>query len=239
MSDNESAATVLVVAEGGRLEIVLNRPDRKNAVTAELAAELEAAFAEAAARDDIGCILLRGAGGAFCSGLDLKAGGDGPFVPPTDAWIAAHVARYRCGVPVVVALERYAINAGAALALSAEIVVAGESSFLQTSEIALGMAAPMCQAWLHLRHSTAVGDRLTLLGDRVGAAELLRLGLATEVVADDQVLARARELADRIAAHPPAGRAAIAGTWRRLRGELDDPAAWFRGIAGRGEQVAR
>lgn len=225
--------TVQVVADGARLEIVLNRPERKNAVTAELAEALGAAFAEAAERADVGCILLRGAGGAFCSGLDLKVEGDGPFVPPTDAWIAAHVARYRCNVPLVVALERYAINAGAALALSAEIVVAGESSFLQTSEIALGMAAPMCQAWLHLRHNAAVGDRLTLLGDRVPALELLRLGLVTEVVADDQVLTRARELADRIAGHPPAGRAAIAATWRRLRGELDDPAAWFRTMAGR------
>jgi len=225
--------TVTVSVVGRLADITLNRPARKNAVTAELAAGLAGAFDDVAGRDDIGCILLSGAGGAFCSGLDLKVEGDGPFVPPTDAWIAAHVARYRCRVPVVVALERFAINAGAALALSAEVVVAGESSFLQTSEIALGMAAPMCQAWLHLRHSAAVGDRVTLLGDRVPADELLRLGLATEVVADELVLPRARELADRIAAHPAAGHAAIAATWRRLRGELDDPAAWFRGVAGR------
>lgn len=224
---------VQVSLDGGRLEIVLNRPERKNAVNSELAVALGEAFDEASRRDDIGCILLRGAGGAFCSGLDVAAPGAAPVAAPVDAWIAAHVARYRCRVPVVVALERYAINAGAALALSAEIVVAGESSFLQTSEIALGMAAPMCQAWLHLRHSPAAGDRLTLLGDRVPAAELLRLGVATEVVADDHVLVRARELADRIAAHPAAGRAAIATTWRRLRGELDDPSAWFRGVAGR------
>ncbi|MEQ1702315.1 MAG: enoyl-CoA hydratase/isomerase family protein [Ilumatobacteraceae bacterium] len=229
--------TVLVSVADGRMDIVLHRPERRNAVNAELAEALAAASSNAAARADIGCILLSGAGGAFCSGLDVAAPGAAPVTPPVDAWIAAHVARYRCNVPVVVALERYAINAGAALALCAEVVVAGESSFLQTSEIALGMAAPMCQAWLHLRHSAAVGDRLTLLGDRVPAAELLRLGLATEVVADDLVLTRARELADRIAGHPAAGRAAIAATWRRLRGELDDPSAWFRSMAGRAQSA--
>lgn len=218
---------------GSRLEIVLNRPERKNAVTAAMSGALTDAFEHAATNPDIGCILLRGAGGAFCSGMDLKDAGADLVNEPIDAWIAAHVARARCRLPVVVALERYAINAGAALVLSAEVVVAGESSFLQTSEIAMGVAAPMCQAWLHLRHSPAVGDRLTLLADRVPAAELLRLGVVTEVVADEVVLTRARELADRIAGYPPAGREAIAGAWRRVRGELDDPSTWFRGVAGR------
>ena len=69
----------------------------------------------------------------------------------------------------------------------------------------MGVAAPMCQAWLHLRgHNPAVADRLTFLADRVPASE--RCGWARRVVADDQVVPRVRELADRIAGYPPSGR---------------------------------
>ena len=117
------------------------------------------------------------------------------------------------------------------LALAADVVVAGRGSFLQVSEIAMGVAAPMCQAWLHLRHSPALGDRITLLGDRIPAAELLRMGVVAEVVDDEQVVERAEQLADRIAGHPAAGRTAVARVWDRLRGRLDDPDAWFVALA--------
>ena len=102
----------------------------------------------------------------------------------------------------------------------------GEGAFLQIAEIKLGMAAPRNVAWLALRHSEAVAARICLLGDRVGAAELLRLGVATEVVADDQVLARARELAQTIAGYPAQGITAVKQGLRaaHTRGA---PEAWF------------
>ncbi|MGB8858112.1 MAG: enoyl-CoA hydratase/isomerase family protein [Ilumatobacteraceae bacterium] len=227
-------AEVLVERVGHRADIVLNRPERKNAVTAALATQLREAILSADADPSVGAIVLRGAGGSFCSGIDLKVAGAGLVDEPLDAWVEVHIALHACRVPIVVALERFAINAGAALALAGHVVVAGESSFLQVSEITMGVAAPMCQAWLHLRHSAAVGDRLTLLADRVPAAELLRLGLVTEVVPDAEVIARATELAERIAAYPVEGRAAVQATWRLLRSEPADPAAWFRTlVAGR------
>jgi enoyl-CoA hydratase/carnithine racemase len=65
----------------------------------------------------------------------------------------------------------------------------------------------------------------------VPASELLRLGVVTEVVADERVVERTHELADRIAGYPPAGRAGVAGVWQRLRGTLDDPEAWFAALA--------
>jgi 2-(1,2-epoxy-1,2-dihydrophenyl)acetyl-CoA isomerase len=218
---------------GGRLEIVLNRPARRNAVTPALSHALRDAVVAAGDDPDVGCVVLRGAGGTFCSGLDLGDPGAAPGDPAARAaWVAVHQAIHRSPVPMVVALERFAINAGAALALAADLVVAGESAVLQVGEIALGLAAPMCQAWLHLRHAPAVGDRVTLLGDRIAAPELLRLGLVTEVVADDAVVERARALADRIAGHPAEGRRAIRSTWVRLRGGPPDPDAWFAAVAG-------
>lgn len=213
---------VLIERHGLRVDVVLNRPERKNAITASLAAELRDAFVSLAEEADLGCILLRGAGGAFCSGMDLKAAGVDLSAEPIDAWLEVHQAINRCQVPIVVGLERYAINAGAALAFSADLVVAGESSFLQVSEIAMGVGAPMCQAWLHLRHSAAVGSRVTLLGDRIAAPELLRLGLVSEVVADELVLTRVAEMADRIAGHPTRGRQAVGAIWRMVRSTADD-----------------
>jgi enoyl-CoA hydratase/carnithine racemase len=85
----------------------------------------------------------------------------------------------------------------------------------------------MCAAWLHLRFAPSVADRLVYLADRVPAAELLRLGVVTEIVADALVVERARELADRIAGYPVRGRVAMNKKWKELRGELADPAAWF------------
>jgi len=197
---------VLVERSGARVNIVLNRPERKNSVTAGLAVELRDALRSVNSDPGVGCVVLQGAGGFFCSGVDLKAAGDGQKPAPLAAWPSVHAELYRCGAPVVVALEKYAINAGAALALAAHVVVAGETSFMQVSEIAIGVAP---------------------------APELLRLGVVTEVVADDGVLERANELADRIAAYPATGREGIARTWRNLRGVIDDPDAWFSSLVAR------
>ena len=134
-----SEQNVIVERVGSRLDIVLNRPDRKNSITQQLAVELRDAFLNVPS--EAGCILLSGSGGAFCSGIDLKIAGADLKNEPLTAWVEVHAAIYKCRVPVVVALERYAINAGAALALAANIVVAGESSFLQVGEIAMGVPA--------------------------------------------------------------------------------------------------
>ena len=165
MTTTPVGADLLVERFGARADIVLNRPERRNAVTRSLASQLKAAIVEAANDVEVRAIVLRGAGGCFCSGMDLKAAGDDLADEPRDTWTQVHAAIYECQTPIVVALERFAINAGAALVLAADLTVAGEGAFLQVSEIAMGVAAPMNQAWLHLRHSPAVAGRVTLIGD--------------------------------------------------------------------------
>lgn len=228
-----SDGTVRIERHGARADIVLNRPERKNAITHDLTVELRDAVLALSADESINCMLLRGEGGVFCSGIDLKASGDGTRPGPMPVWPEVHAALYSSPKPVVVALEKYAINAGAALALAAPVVVAGETSFLQVGELAIGVAAPMCAAWLHLRHAPAVADRLVYLADRVPAPELLRLGVVTEVVDDADVVARATEIADRIAGYAPAGMRAMNDKWSTLRGRIDDPVAWFTQLLAR------
>lgn len=194
--------------------IELHRPHRKNAIVAPMLDELTAHVEAASASDSTGVVLLCGAGGAFCSGLDLTEYNADP--PP--AWLptasrslkAAHVALGACPKPVVVALERFAINGGAAFALAGDLIVAGRDAWLQVGEARLGMNAPMNLAWLVARYPMATVLQIVLPGARLTGGDLLRLGIAHEVVDDDQVRVRAEALAAEIASFP-------AGSARRLK----------------------
>lgn len=200
---------VLTERHDGWAELILNRPDRRNAVHGPLAQALLEQLRALNADPDPRVIVLRGAGGALCSGLDLKAFAAEP--PPdwvsgfSALWHQVHLALLESPKVLVVALERFAINGGAALALAGDLLVVGQGAFLQVAEVQLGMAAPKNVAWLALRHHEALAARLTLLGDRWDAPTLLREGIATEVVPDDEVVARAQAIAQRIAGFPPQG----------------------------------
>lgn len=221
--------TVLIERHTGWAELALNRPAQRNAIDTAMARELGDAIADIEADDGIQVVVLRGAEGAFSSGLDLKAiqaNTDPAGATFADLWLRVHQGLMTSGKVWIVALERHAINGGAALALAGDWLVCGESAFLQIAEIKLGMAAPRNVAWLALRHSEAVAARLCLLGDRVGAAELLRLGIATEVRADDAVIARARELAQTISAYPAQGISAVKRGLRAAHTRRS-PGDWF------------
>lgn len=229
-----STAVVLLERHEGWAEIVLNRPERRNAIDGPLADGLLDALAAVQADATIRAVVLRGAGGAFCSGLDLTAFNATPkpdWVAGFGAtWRRVHVALASLRAVLLVALERHAINGGAALALAGDLSVCGESAFLQVAEIRLGMPAPNNLAWLRMRHPEAVAARLVLTGDRVGAAELLRLNVVTEVVPDATVLDRCRERAVAIAAFPAEGVARIKPAMRAasVGGSIED---WFASFA--------
>lgn len=188
-------------------EVILNRPERKNAIVGPMGRELATGIAMLGADPEVQAIVLRGAGGSFCSGLDLAAFNDAPepeWLPDFPSiWRGAHRALFDCATPIVGALERYAINGGAALAIACDYLVVGEEAFLQVGEVQIGMAAPYNMAWLNLRHSEAVIAQVALVGDRVKGPELLRLGLATSCVPDAQVQEEAAALAKRMAGFPP------------------------------------
>ena len=123
------------IAHEGWGEVVMNRPDVKNAINGPLGEGLAAALNRANEDPEINVVVLRGAGGAFCSGLDLKAFNAEPepewLARFNQIWRGAHRALFECQKPIIGALERYAINGGAALALAADLLVAGESAYVQ------------------------------------------------------------------------------------------------------------
>lgn len=209
---------VTLAHNDGWAEVMLNRPERKNSLTGPLADDMIEALESLVDDADTRVVVIGGAGGAFCSGLDLaefQADEPAPWVAGFgELWGRAHELLFALSQPIITAVERYSINGGSALALAGDICIVGEKTFMEVSEARMGMAAPRNLFWLNQRHSEAVVARLTLLGDRVPGPELLRLGLATEMVADDQVLPRARELATQLAGYPAGGLAAIKSGYR-------------------------
>ncbi len=190
----------------GVATVELNRPHRRNAVIGPLLDAMAAGLDTASADESVQAVLLCGAGGAFCSGLDL----DEYNADPPPAWLAtsgesnagAHRALAECAVPIVVALERYAINGGAAYALAGDVMVVGENAWLQVGEMLQGLPAPMNMAWLTLRHSPAVTARVLYTGERIPGADLKAMGVAHRVVTDEDVRAESLALAQRIASAP-------------------------------------
>jgi len=222
---------VLTERRGAVAHVILNRPERRNALTGPLADGLLAALRAVSADDDVSVIVVRGAGGAFCSGLDLKEFGADPrpeWVPEFgQIWRAVHETIFNCPKIIVGALERAAVNGGAALALAMDFLVAGDNAFLQVGEIQQGMAAPMNTAWLLLRHSEAVAARVALFGDRLNGAKLVELGLAFVSVPDDDVVVETEALANRLAEHDRGGICRIKTSLRAGGPSGGDAAAWF------------
>ncbi|MDE2361689.1 MAG: enoyl-CoA hydratase/isomerase family protein [Hyphomicrobiales bacterium] len=197
---------IIVERHEGWAEIVFNRPERRNAIDLAFAQQFLAALEGLNGDENLRAVVLSGAGGFYCSGLDLKA-----FVPPPPwreefnvIWRGVHTALIDSPKALIVALQGGAINGGAALAFAGDLVVAGRSSFIQVGELQLGMPIPYNTSWLVLKHGEAAALRFCMMADRVGAEDLLRLGIATEIVEEAAAPARAREIAARIAGWPAA-----------------------------------
>jgi enoyl-CoA hydratase/carnithine racemase len=191
--------TVLLRRTGDVAEVSLNRPSRRNALSSEAIAELTGVL-RSFAGTDVGAVLLRGEQDFFCAGLDRTE--FDTHAAPLEGWIAAHEALAELDAPVVACLLGGAINAGAALVLAADLIVAGEGAYLQIMEAAIGMVPTVNAAWLALRYPASVGLQLALSGRRFPGPELHRLGVAAEVAPDGETLVRAREVAARLAAFP-------------------------------------
>ena len=126
---------------------------------------------------------------------------------------------------MVVALERYAINGGAALALAADYVVAGEQSFLQVGEVKIGMAAPYNMAWMSLRHPESVIAEVALIGDKLGSEDMMRLNLVNRIASDNEVVQSARALCETIGGYPEGATRKLKNSLRASRDK--DADQWF------------
>ncbi|MEH6557982.1 MAG: enoyl-CoA hydratase/isomerase family protein [Oceanicoccus sp.] len=192
---------VKVEQHGGVGELVLNRPQQRNSLIGPLVWELTEGLQILMADTDCHVIVIRGAEGYFCAGLDLKAFSADP-VPEWKSefqqdWMNFHRQVFACDKPIIGALEGFAIAGGSALAFSCDFLVVGETSFLHVAEVERGMMAPINIFWLSVRYSYQLALKMALLGERHYGAELVRLGVADRCVADAEVVTVARAMAAR------------------------------------------
>ncbi len=219
MSD---AALVRVERYGARGELVLNRPERKNALTGPLVQQLRAGLEKLAGDPSVAVILIRGEGGTLCAGLDLDAFGAAP--PPPwrarfqDDWADFHAAMWACPKMTIGVLEGHAIAGGSSLALSCDLLVAGETARFHVAEVRMGMGAPINVLWLQLKYGAARALEMAGAGQPYTGAELAARGMAVRAVPTGQVVDEARAYADLLAQNKAAGVASVKATIRHLTG---------------------
>ena len=199
---------VRVERHEGVQHVQLDRPDRLNAVSDELYADLDAALSEVTQDPSTRAILLSGAGRAFCAGADLKAHRSRSRTPAERrayVWAGQRACRMlrTAPVPVVAAVHGHAIGAGAELALSADVIVCADDLGLAFPEVGLGtfVGGGLSQR-LPLMVGPVRASELLMLGRRLSGAEAVDWGLATEAVDADKVLVRGWELAGTLAEQP-------------------------------------
>ncbi len=200
MSEN-----VKLVVEGAVAEIRLDRPEKLNAVTPEMAAALKRHCEEVDRDDGVRAVLISGAGTrAFSAGSDLNSLAEYP-----SPWKFRNRTEYAHAVrsirkPVVAALKGWVLGGGCEMALAADIRVAGRSTRCGFPEVKRGWVGGGGASQM-LPRLVGYGQamRLLLTGETVAAEEALRLGLVEILVEDGEVEARARQLCREIAALSP------------------------------------
>lgn len=193
--------------------VTLQRPDKRNALSIDLRVELAEAFARLGEDEGAGCIVLTGAGPAFCAGMDVtQFGGDEEHKRRlVETSTGAFEAVGSCPRPVVAAVNGPALAGGFALALLCDIRIAAESATFGFPELPRGIPPSFASARAALPAPLAAD--VTLTGRVFGAEEAQRLGAVNEVVADGEALPRSLRIAAGIAAAP---RTATLETKRRI-----------------------
>jgi enoyl-CoA hydratase len=199
-------STVLHVerAGSGVATLTLDRP-KVNAMSPDLIRALQAAVDELTADPEVRAILIKGAGNRFCAGADIEIMSEQSRATYREMRREVDVedALERCGKPVVCAIERWALGGGAELALACDVRVMGRGAVFGFPEVELGLF-PGAGGTQRLTRLVGVSRAFWLLatGHRLTAEEALADGVVTEVVDDGEVVARATEIAEQLAAGP-------------------------------------
>ena len=218
VAESEGSATIETGSEQilCRLEarvasVTLHRPEARNALTFEMKQALARLVPALGADARVGCVLLTGAGGAFCAGGDTKLmAREGRPASPEERkrqlrWEHGIVASlFELEKPTLAALPGPAAGAGFSLALACDLRIAAQSAFVTTAYLKLGLSGDYGGSWFLTRLvGSARAREIFFTGDRLDARECERLGIVNRVVPDADLASEALALAQRIAAGPP------------------------------------
>lgn len=204
-----------IIEQGGVLEIHIDRPEKKNALTAAMYHSMIAALADASARNDIGVVLIAGKGDAFCAGNDLKDFTQGPQGGAAAfAFIRAIVGFDK---PLIAAVQGLAVGVGTTMLFHCDLIYAAPDARFIMPFVNLGIvpeAGSSLLAPATMGHAKAAA--MLLLGEPMDAETADRSGLVTAIVPADKLLGHARAKAAALMNKPPQ---ALAATRRLLRGD--------------------
>jgi 2-(1,2-epoxy-1,2-dihydrophenyl)acetyl-CoA isomerase len=209
---------LLAHVEDGVAVVAMNRPERRNALSGGMLSAMSAVLAVCESDPAVACVVLTGAGGAFCAGGDVKGmadgtGGGSTAVAGADLDSRIHAQRlsqratagrlYRMPKPTIAAIPGPAAGAGLSLALACDLRIAAEGAVMTTAFARVGFSGDYGGTYfLSQLVGTAKARELYYLSDRIDMKEALRLGLVNWVVPADQLHAETLKLAHRLAKGP-------------------------------------
>jgi enoyl-CoA hydratase len=231
VSESEKGPDALVEQRGQTLILTLNRPEARNALSAEMLSIMVAAWDRVDNDPDVRCCILTGAGGYFCSGMDLKTAAkkppgnsfnDGSYDPSR---IDALLKGRRLTKPLIAAVEGPAIAGGTEILQGTDIRVAGESAKFGISEARWSLY-PMGGSAVRLARQIpyTMACDLLLTGRHITATEAKEIGLIGYIVPDGEALTKALEIADVICNNGPLAVQAILRTIRETEGMHENQA---------------
>ncbi len=197
----ETEPVLIEQRDGGVVHLVLNRPAKRNALSSELRQRLVEHLDAAADDDSVGAVVISGAGGHFCAGFDLNELAEAP--DPVAVFADANHYHQRVHTfpkPLIAAISGTAVAGGLDLALMCDLRLAGSDAALGQPQVRHGI--PAAYGILADVVGAPAARELCLTGRVVDADEALRIGLVNQVVAADQLVAVASELAADIASLP-------------------------------------
>jgi len=235
--------TVTVEKQGPVAIVTLDRPQTKNAITQEMRGPIYDAFEDIALDHDVRAVILTGAGGDFCSGMDVGGLGRGGVTGSMDRMHTLNrIARaiYSLSKPTIAAVPGVCVGVGFSYALACDIVLAAEKAKFAAIFRNIALAPDGGLVW-HLRQLLGVqkAKELVYSGRIIRADEAVAMGIAYEKVADDALMDRAVELATSFAAGPTVAMGLAKRqfdlAWNNSFGQYLDMEATMQPIASRTE----
>jgi 2-(1,2-epoxy-1,2-dihydrophenyl)acetyl-CoA isomerase len=213
---NATGGTVLFEIDDAVATITLNRPAARNSLSVQMKNELLAVLHRCGSDAAIRCVIITGAGQAFCAGQDLRehadllASGGSPLDTVREHYNPIITRIAEMPKPVIAALPGVAAGAGAALAFACDFRIAAKRASLMMAFARVGLSADSGASWtLQRLVGMAKAAELLMLAEPVQADHAAALGLVTRVVEDEDLPAQIQELARKLAAGPTAAYAAI------------------------------
>src|SRR6478752_4282548 len=220
---------VLLIETTDRVRtLTLNRPKSRNALSSALRKQFFAALRDAESDADVDVVILTGADPVFCAGLDLKELGDTTELPDiSPKWPAMRT-------PVIGAINGAAVTGGLEIALYCDVLIASEQARFADTHARVGLL-PTWGLSVRLPQKVGVGmaRRMSLTGDYLSAADALRTGLVTEVVAHDELLPAARRIAASIVGNNQKAVRALLASYHRIDDAQTGEGLWIEATSAR------